>query len=538
MRNLSCIAPIRCWSRLLLALMCLAPLTGCIHDGVHAPVLANLPTVDFTTPDAKVDHKHRNDPAADRNHATVEFLENGKLADSCPTGRVGGNPPCQQTFAVKYIQEARKMSEQGAVSKDLVVIAFIHGNENYAGEGSDNYPHFRQMINCLNLGTNAYKAKYSQYFDSTGEAHHGVLGCKDIPEPVSTAFVGIYLGWRGNTNHTPINLRERTAVQIASGPDMIPTLYMLRDAAKKGAFKKPARFVVLGHSFGGLLLEQTATRIYETAFNSGRPEMLAPCSATAGTPKGFMPFTDMLVTMNPAVNGVPAKKLIEFFQSKDGSFCHSADAAPALYRPLLVTLVSKDDFWSRPIGSKLRHTFGGETACKGYASCSEEKKQAALFDSNDVWQNDPQGKLVFGSTAANLTFFQNLCYLKGDGTTPGEQVCEWDMSKLLGATPPKGLALPTEYAPGRDSPINHLFVRFDCRGDKGPTDPTTCKTPDAYQHHDDLHIWNRTPYWIGEIDSTVIRGHNDFWDSEFVTLLVGITHAFPVLRSDQVIPNP
>jgi hypothetical protein len=65
-----------------------------------------------------------------------------------------------------------------------------------------------------------------------------------------------------------------------------------------------------------------------------------------------------------------------------------------------------------------------------------------------------------------------------------------------------------------------------------------CGTPTPYLERSVLGVWNRTPYWISAIDTTVINGHDDLWNARFIALLSGLSGAFDVLEENQVLPNP
>ena len=136
MRPLSCFAPIIGQSVLIAVSVVL---TGCIRDTVHQPISAMAPTPTWTSQKAKYNNTESKHPIGDTDHTTVEFLENGQLADPCDTKTHPiGKPPCQLHFAEEFIREARRLAQRE--HKSLVVITFIHGNENYAGENADNLP--------------------------------------------------------------------------------------------------------------------------------------------------------------------------------------------------------------------------------------------------------------------------------------------------------------------------------------------------------------------------------------------------------------
>ncbi|MBB5341471.1 hypothetical protein [Tunturiibacter gelidoferens] len=556
MRTLSCFAPA---IRLSVLLVLSLALTGCIRDRVHQPVTVVAPTPTWTSQKAFYKSDESKHPIGDTDHATVEFLENGGLADPCDTKtHPTGKPPCQLHFAEAFIRQARRLA-QGEGEK-LVVITFIHGNENYAGENADNYPHFRQLIACLNLGQKDYSQQYREWVEPNGQTHQSVINCSGFNANTKVRFVGIFIGWRGLTTLLHANVRERAALGISKHPYFVQALYQLRDAAKIGSdpvthqpFSDVARFVVFGHSFGGLLLEQSAIRIYSDAYTHAEGN-IGPCENAPHPSTGILPFTDMMVTINPAVHAVQAKKLIELFQMHPDTMCGDEVIASSLSRPLLVTFVSKSDFWSEPVGSWFRHTLGGE----------HEHPDTFRF-TEDVQGSAPPLGLVYTKTPGWLPYFQNLCYFDSKEIDKKDTYCNYEKKELSSSELTNALAVnsdpehvPAErksispgdvppnmqnapgYNPG-DDPLEHIYVRYNCRPSDVPPAAdgrSPCGTPTPYFDRSVLGVWNRTPYWISAINIDVIKGHNDLWNARFIALLEGLASAFDVLNEDQVLPNP
>lgn len=528
--------------RTVILLPCFVAIVGCIRDQVHQPVNTLAPAPSWASEKAKYDLVDRKHPVGDTDHATVEFLEDGRLADPCKAGVAEeGTRPCQLHFAQSFIIQARREAQKE--HKSLVVLTFIHGNLNYAGENTDNYPHFRQLIACLNLGQDAYRAKYAEWVSPSGRSRRGVLNCSGFHPNPDVRYIGIFIGWRGLTTLLHLNVRERTALRISKQAFLVRTLYQLRDAAKSSsdpsshAILDPARFVIYGHSFGGLLLEQSAIRIYFDAYT--HPERnVAPCENAGDKSTGLMPFTDMMIAVNPAVYAVQAKKLIEMFQTHPDTFCGDQVIAPSLVRPLLVTFVSKRDFFSEPLGSWFRHTFGGE------------REYPDIFHFTENVQGDgPSPYLVHVKTPGWLSYFQNLCYITSKTVDTGDTYCNYERDEIY----PQSNALAINPDPNvpierrsvnpapEDDPLQHVYVRYNCRPlnvGSAPDARGPCGTATPYLDRSALGDWNRTPYWISAIDMNVMNGHNDLWNERFIALLNGLYGAFDSLAAEQVLPNP
>lgn len=502
-----------------------------VSDGVHQPVVAAHAQVSrtFTTPQLWLAPRQRHRIEQEDNHAVVEFKRDGRLADPCDRPHKN-NFPCQLDYARDFIQTARSMLKDG---EQLNVIVYIHGNENWAGEDSDNYPHFRQTINCLNLGTEKYYQKYL-----TGPAvGHDVLDCADTEDPLEfkAHFVGIYFGWQGNTTGTPLNMREAVAHKVANAAasDVVKALYQLRDAAKAEG-NTNVRFIVLGHSFGGLILENTVLKIYQRAHLD--KVIAGPCPE-GGT--GVLPFADLMVTIAAAEHAIKAKQIIDLLQTAntDGiSFCHSKDVAPSLPRPVLVSLVSKHDFWSYGLGSNLRHLLG-----------HEPETVDAVAHPIYVVEDEPSPKTLEWQTPSVVTYFQNICYLHtpfsgGSRDFEREQVCDAERDALPSDenSMDNARAFP---GTGSVSPLSHLYVRFNCKlasstdaNDSRP--PCTGGYPNTPITTHDLHVWNQTPFWIGAIDIDIFDGHGPFGFPRFNQLLADMGGSLAPLPAADLLPTP
>lgn len=526
--------------------------TGCIRDQIYQPV-NNPPAppalsvkVGIPTPRPKKAPYVIPTPAGvSQNHATVEFFDHGDLADPCPEDPPAKHPkpakphtgvPCQRTNAINFIRQARK----SAGTAHVVVLTFIHGNENNASYKSDNYPHFEQLINCLNLGEADYTSQNQPLLldNAIDPNKPRYLDCKDVEKPGDLRYVGIYIGWRGALYKGKANLQQNAGMRIGKANAMAHALFLLRNAAKDALpadqdnpaapVNGAATFVVVGHSFGGLLLEQTATRIFKAAYTGPASPNMSLCQQGTSPAKGYKPFTDLILTVNEAVNAIPAKHLIEFFQGQGNVFCHDrpTDLAPALTRPLILGIHSKSDVLTGRLGTYVRTLVPSRG---GFFP--------GRYQGNEDSFEAPPPLLTFAayrSTPANLGFFQSLCYFNLSGFDPyyktGEPRCDM-ISEMAKAKPTSFHAFPSA-KPGES--IYNLYVRFACTGDA----PASCTAADPSLSRNDLHIWNRSPYWLMSVDDDVISGHDDFWTYPLIALITDLAKCWPTLTSNQVIQEP
>jgi hypothetical protein len=570
--------------RLLFLTAAVSCLTGCltmpalyVRDKAHQVPPQVAPAVQGTTPHLLLTTKKlREDPENNRDFATVEFKKDGSFADPC-VKKSGARPPCQRDYALDFLSRSR----EAAKTRRLNVIVFIYGNNNWASDASDNYPHFRELLNCLNDGQKAYQDKWRDAYhftpqtvtyrnregsysftETTTVSKKGVLTCDGIPEPGNNLYVGIFIGWRGATNTTYANISERTAYKISQNDTLSNLLFDMRAVIKTDEPETTGRFLVFGHSFGGLLLERTAIKIYETGLQ--RHDSIAPCPETPGT-EGLPPFADLMVAIGPAVDAVPAKRLIEDFQKFEthqnaahkGSFCGSAELASSLYRPLMITFLSKEDVWNFGIGSIARHTFGGESGRDKFDNFYEPH-------STDVPEPEAQREQVLTKTTATIPYFHTLCdlssfHLDSKDGEEGNRACNQEKESVFSGNDANGLAklLPIGLAfPGAAAikddlaPLKHIYVRWDCKPvitlpvtnlTLRPVQTDTrmpCLTGEPYNSRSDLHVWNRTPYWITALDIDTYEGHSGFWAPSFVQLISSMADALPALTNKQVLARP
>ena len=134
------------------------------------------------------------------------------------------------------------------------------------------------------------------------------------PDP-SNLYIGVYIGWRGESvqpwlteGATALSLANRhaAAVHIASNTasdGMEEVLLKLSSAAKMG--DDPARFILIGHSFGGLIVGRIADDLFyrRILLEEGR------VNDSAASPACIGQFADLIVLLNPADQWHPPSKL-------------------------------------------------------------------------------------------------------------------------------------------------------------------------------------------------------------------------------------
>src|SRR6266404_3255380 len=151
--------------------------------------------------------------------------------------------------------------------------------------------------------------------------------------------LGIYLGWRGKLTSVPVLTqltfynRKAAAERIASNFDCYDAIAAISETARKYHDKGSQYTILLGHSFGGLIVERAVAH----AINA---EMHAHADAERVRP------ADLILTVNPASDSILTRQMIAALYS-----LRTEDT-----RPFLVSITSSSDAATGlafPIGSSI-----------------------------------------------------------------------------------------------------------------------------------------------------------------------------------------
>ena len=235
----------------------------------------------------------QNSVVAENNYkvAFVEFGEHGSYQD-----------PTQLKNAIDLIEETDKP----------LVITYVHGWQNNVESGD--VKNFESLLARLNRAP----------------------AIRDVGFHV----VGVYLGWRGKFTPVPILKeisfwnRKATAERLASNYDCYDAIASISEAARK---YHPARqyTVLLGHSFGGLIVERSVAHAINAEIHGH------------GGADRSMP-ADLMIVVNPASDSILARQMISALYSRktEGtrpifvSLTSTADSATGVAFPIATTLAA------------------------------------------------------------------------------------------------------------------------------------------------------------------------------------------------------
>jgi len=224
--------------------------------------------------------------------AFVEFGEQGSYQD-----------PSQLMNAIQLVEKTNRP----------LVITYVHGWQNNAESGD--VEKFSSLLARLNRAEAIRKAGFN--------------------------VVGVYLAWRGKLTPVPVLKelsfwnRKAAAERIASNYDCYDAIAAISEAArKKGAANQYT--IVLGHSFGGLIVERSVAH----AINA---EIHGHATGDRSLP------ADLMIVVNPASDSVLARQMIDalYDRKTEGT------------RPLFISMTSTGD-WATgtffPIGTEIAAT--------------------------------------------------------------------------------------------------------------------------------------------------------------------------------------
>ncbi|MGZ5441497.1 MAG: LysM peptidoglycan-binding domain-containing protein [Thermoanaerobaculia bacterium] len=254
--------------------------------------------------------------------AVIELDEQGEMFDRM-----------QFVHALKTIEEAN------ANPKGAMVFAYVHGWNHSASpenETRGNLADFRDKF-LRRLAAE----------EATGEGR-----------PV----VGVYVAWRGKSAVWPLSYWSRNAA--ASRVASLPSTEVLYGIQKKARTNAETRLLIVGHSMGGLIVEQAMMPAFATALmelsvditkaqkaaerlNGSTPETIAEDHLARWNPPA-----DLVLLINPASPALEAKKFVDMLHAWRARF-HlekrriDSDHSEVSTIPLMVSLTSEGDWPNR-----------------------------------------------------------------------------------------------------------------------------------------------------------------------------------------------
>jgi pimeloyl-ACP methyl ester carboxylesterase len=469
-------------THVLFLLVALCFLTGCTQ---FAPYRKNS----SATPNASV----ISGPNNRYQIAFVEFGEDGLSQDTT------------------QLEIARRMINNPGISRPLVVV-YVHGWQNNAD--STDVCRFQRFIDALST-------------NNLVNEHH-------------LTVMGVYLAWRGKSlNVKGVNTltfwnREQNAHRVANAvpPDAnTRALYTLSEAVttlsrdlrqKKHSYKgrfTPPRAILLGHSFGALVLEESITKDILKAANEGSEDAIT---------------WDLAVTLNSANDSQNSRQILQNFADL---YRHEGDRYVSKKDPritfpdrrtALISVTSESDVATKhafPAGSWLGGLF------KARMLRDDDISRAQTFSLNSMgqgWKGGWFAKLPIPGEPERTAWRGEFAT-----TTPGHNDDLVNLRVEDLQTPPAG-EIPSVYRTAfnlnvgrnRDDRVFYTSEPNAGRELKLCQDSSYTPQPDPTGTGAEWHKWKivrnahpMSPYWIFRVPKQIIDGHGGIWSDNSIALL-------------------
>lgn len=395
--------------------------------------------------------------------AFIEFDEKGDFWDRQQLG-----------YAYKQIEKLSRNS-----SKPPLLFIYIHGWQNNASDKTNDVANFRGLLS--RLARNPQVSRNYQIF-------------------------GVYLGWRGLLvpggtgplsqalyfvpHETSFWSRKNAAARVAGEP-MSEAIFAMVHAARKS--NPQARTVLIGHSFGALVLEKTLAQALPATFYAQED--------SGGGHAKLLPPADMILLLNSASESIYAKELTDMFRR-----AHlTGDISPR--RPLILSITSEGDVDTGklfPIGTAFSNALG----------TFREYQRTQKYDG--------------ATTRVNQRRFFT--------TTPG-----WNdglISHHVECLNPQELKLVT-HPNGNQAASASLDPAFN----KNLSQPnanllTFCTEPDGHQIWWEIkpeNNYKQTPYWIIKVPKQIIPDHAGIWFDSSLDMIAAL---YVITTNDQITSQP
>ncbi len=397
-----------------------------------------------------------NDQQSNQNHyllGFIEFDDQGQLWNR------------KQMSAV--VQELEKRAQE----QELLIVVFVHGWHHSAAPGDGNIFTLHKAL--------------AQLTDAEAQL------AKDLGTP-EREVAGVYLGWRGDSvapemlNWATFWDRKNTAQKVGHGgvTEVLSRLERIKQkTGDAGSRHSRTRLVVVGHSFGGLVVHSALTQILQSRF--------VESARATGAGSDVTGFADLVVLINPAFEALQISPLSDM-ATEQASY-------PRSQVPVLLEMTSEADWATRyffRIGRWLS-TFFEETRPDQTRRNAVTQKEESIdqsdanitavghfvpYRTHRLYPLDERGEVAMERSKLKLDVRDSVKLFKRTST-------EW-----------------TDDKPG--STIEFGFVKLE---------RTTTSA-------------GRNPYLLAYVDRNLITGHNDIDDPriiEFVKQLILISTQSP-----------
>jgi hypothetical protein len=373
------------------------------------------------------------------------------------------------------VQEIKRAAQRN----DLVLVVYVHGWQNDAStiRGHD-VGKFHCLLEHLSDADGGKRRFFGVYVGWRGKSvpgGDGIFPDKSIPDRISKAIFFV-------PHELSIYSRKNAATRVAGMPvteAIFQSVAAARSETKR--YDHGARTILIGHSFGALLLEKAMAQALAAKVISEGETFSAPA--------------DFVVLLNSAGESIYAKEMIDMFRRRQFGPSKSAggDEVNADH-PLLVSITSKADSATGmlfPIGTGLSNALGIFRKYQWdtkYGESSHNVSQREYF-THTPGHND---RLISHETKV----------VDGVPRKPSYEETDMCRDEMLNAFQ-RNLGEPLT---GPHGEIKFVTVAPDGAETKWEVDP---RGPNRFQ----------TPYWIVSVPKEIIRDHSDIFNENSLAMM-------------------
>lgn len=481
--------PVRLWVRrsvLLTGWLLLGLLSvGCTQIGAYHG------EVDSVASDVRIDQEGKESRNSNPKSSTEEITYDRNSGGSClyrlayvEFGDLGSlQAPGQVDRAIKLVEKSHKP----------LVVTYLHGWKNNASADCNDVKNFKRLLFGLTQN------------ESIKQGHFEVIG--------------VYLGWRGRIYTIPgldtFSFFDRKAVaeRIASNNDCLDTILQITSAARKKG-REDNYTILLGHSFGGLVLERVVAHSITAAVNDDSRDLNLPA--------------DLIITLNPASDSVLTRQMIaslykrmKYDEGKKGyvrtvNNVSTDNVVVPGNRQLIVALSAEND-------RATRYVFPVGTSLGAIANFRWRWTRVAV----------PGGKEKFPGSDSSRS--EARFYTHTPGNT--DDLISHEIKEFKEEAKSPGRKLPDPPPQETENALQYNLRTAD-QGSFWTSEEKGAKASHAQKWvHRQIITENGklplTPYWIIRVPSEIIDDHGGIWSENSLALMAAIFRInYPLSRDD------
>jgi len=310
-------------------------LTGCVANRAYrdrdSRPWIHEPSTDQFVSGVQLDQYEPFDGTAKRHRYDFSYIEFDEKGDFWDRRQLGWT-----------VQEIKRVAQ----TNNLVLVVYIHGWQN---DASTLRGHDVSKIHCLlehladaDRGKHRFFGVYLGWRGKSVPGGDGVFSDNSIPDVLSKAIFFV-------PHELSLYSRKNAATRIAGMP-VTEAIFQSVAAARNEAnrYGHGARTILVGHSFGALVLEKAMAQALAAKVISEGETFTAPA--------------DLVVLLNSAAESIYAKEMIDMLRRRNGAPSKNPNTNQvSADHPLLVSITSKADSATGmlfPIGTGLSNTFG------------------------------------------------------------------------------------------------------------------------------------------------------------------------------------